>query len=204
MTAYLIFGISYAFAAAIQPGPLQTFLIAQTLKKGWQKTLPAAFAPIISDIPIACLMLFLLNSVPDNFITLLRFTGGLFLIYLAYSAFKSWRAYRAKDQISKQSGNQTFYSAIIVNILNPHPYLGWSLVMGPMFIEGWQVSALNGFALIIGFYLTLIFALSATIILFAFARNFGPNVIKSLLGLSALVLLLFGIYQLWEGISYFY
>jgi len=99
--SYLIFGITYAFAAAVQPGPLLTYIISQTLKKGWRSTLPAAFAwrstlpaafaPVISDIPILILILFLLSTMPDSFIFILRIGGGLFLLYLGFRAFKSWQ-----------------------------------------------------------------------------------------------------------------
>jgi len=74
--SYLILGITYAFAAAVQPGPLQTYLISQTLKKGWRSTLPAAFAPIISDVPIFLLALFLLTSMSDGLIVVLRIAGN--------------------------------------------------------------------------------------------------------------------------------
>ena len=49
---YVIQGIGYGFAAAVQPGPFQTYVIAQTLNSAWRNTLPAAFAPLISDGPI--------------------------------------------------------------------------------------------------------------------------------------------------------
>ena len=91
MISYLFFGITYAFAAAVQPGPLQTYIISQTLKKGWRSTLPAAFAPVISDAPILLLVLFLLSNVPDKFIVILRIGGGMFLLYLGINAFNSWR-----------------------------------------------------------------------------------------------------------------
>ena len=89
MLSYLVFGITYAFAAAVQPGPLQTYLISQTLKRGWRPTLPAAFAPVISDGPILILVLYLLSTMPDSFIVILRIGGGLFLLYLGFRAFKS-------------------------------------------------------------------------------------------------------------------
>ena len=107
MSHYFIFGITYAFAAAVQPGPLQTYIISQTLKKGWRSTLPAAFAPVISDGPILLLTLFLLSAVPDNFIILLRIGGGLFLLYLGFKACKSWQEYESDHTISKKSGKQT-------------------------------------------------------------------------------------------------
>lgn len=202
MLSYLILGISYAFAAGVQPGPLQTYFISQTLKNGWKKTLPAALAPVISDIPIVILILLVLHSVPENFIFFLRVAGGLFLIYLAYKALISWRKYNPQQKIAVSSGKQTLSGAIIVNLLNPNPYLGWSLIMGPLFLEGWNINPMNGIALVVGFYVTIVITMAGTIMLFAFARKLGPRIIKTLLGISAIVLLLFGIYQLWLGAEY--
>ena len=44
MWIYLLQGIGYGLAAASQPGPFQTYLISQTLTRGWKRTLPAALA----------------------------------------------------------------------------------------------------------------------------------------------------------------
>jgi len=96
---------------------------------------------------------------------------------------------------------QTLLKAVIVNALNPAPYLSWSLVMGPLFLEGWKASPANGLALLIGFYFTFIFSLAGIIFLFGYAGKLGPRISRFLLGLSAIVLLLFGIYQLWIGIQ---
>ncbi len=203
MLSYLIFGITYAFAAAVQPGPLLTYIISQTLKKGWRSTLPAAFAPVISDIPILILILFLLSKMPDSFIFILRIGGGLFLLYLGFRAFKSWQEFDADQTILNESGQQTLFNAVFVNLLNPAPYLGWSLILGPIFIEGWKLAPINGIAMIIGFYVTMILTLAGIIILFGFARKMGPKVSKILLGLSSIVLFAFGVYQVWLGINYF-
>ena len=203
MISYLIFGITYAFAAAVQPGPLQTYIISQTLKRGWRSTLPAAFAPVISDGPILLLVLFLLSTVPDNFIFILRIGGGLFLLYLGMNAYNSWKKYATDKIISNESSQQTLIKAVVVNLLNPAPYLGWSLILGPLFFEGWKIAPINGIALIFSFYMTMIITLAGIIILFAFAQKLGPQVSKILLGLSAIVLFSFGIYQLWVGINYY-
>lgn len=203
MLSYLIFGITYAFAAAVQPGPLQTYIISQTLKKGWRQTLPAAFAPVVSDIPILIVILALLSTMPDSFIFMLRLGGGLFLLYLGFRAFKSWQAFDADQTVSNESAQQTLFNAVLVNLLNPAPYLGWSLIMGPIFLQGWKLAPMNGIAMIIGFYVTMVFTLAGTIVLFGFARKMGPRVSKILLGLSSIVLFAFGIYQLYLGINYY-
>ena len=201
MVRYLIFGITYAFAAAVQPGPFQSYLIAQTLSKGWRHTLPAAFSPLISDGPIIVLVLLVLSNVPGGLVQILQIAGGVFLLYLAFGAFRAWQAYAASQVALARSSQQTVLKAATVNLLNPAPYLGWSLVMGPLLLEGWRETPANGIALLLGFYGTMVISLAGIIVLFAAARNLGPQVSRVLLGVSALALACFGLYELWLGTS---
>ena len=203
MLNYLIFGISYAFAAAVQPGPLQTYIISQVFKKGWKASIPLAFSPIISDIPISILTLYLLSNVPDVFINGLRIIGGLFLFFLAYKAYISWKTYIKDENNLSESNQLTFFNAVLINLLNPGPYIGWSLILGPLVLEAWSLAPKIGIALIFCFYSTMIITLIGIIILFAFAKELGPKVSKSIIGISSIGLFMFGIYQLYRGVIFF-
>ena len=201
MTSYLIFGITCAFAAAVQPGPFQTYIISQTISRGWRRTLPAAFSPLLSDIPIIILTLSLLSQVREGFFGFLHCGGGIFLLYLSIRAFREcWNFYpeRAADV---ESSRQTLLNAAVVNILNPNPYIGWSLIMGPLFLKGWRETPLNGISLIVAFYGTMIIGSVGIIMLFAFARNLGPRINRIALGLSSAALACFGFYQLWLSVN---
>ena len=200
MLSYIIFGFAFAFAAAVQPGPLMTYLISQTISKGWKHTLPASFAPIISDGPIIILVLLLLNQIPPWFVQFLHFGGALFLFYLALGSYKSWKNFSLKIPTERNPG-QALMNAVLVNILNPAPYLGWSLVMGPLFLKGYHEAPLNGISLIVSFYVTMILCLMGIIFLFTYAKNIGPNVNRITLGLSVIALIGFGIYQLLMGFN---
>jgi len=192
-------GIIYAFAAAVQPGPLQAYLITQTLSNGWRRTIYSSFAPLFSDIPIIFLMIFILSNVPVIMIHVLQCIGGIFLLYLAFSAFKTWRDYDAEKILKIQTGRQTFIKAVIVNLLNPNPYIGWSLVMGPILLNAWRVSPFYGIVLLLAFYSTMIFFTAIIIILFAFAKGIGRQISKMMVGISALALTGFGLYQIYLG-----
>ena len=200
MFVYLIFGITYAFAAAIQPGPFQTFIISQTLKNGWKRTLPAAFAPILSDGPIIILVLLILNNIPPAFIKFLQIGGGLFLLYLAYGSFNSFLNFDKIKKPEENKSDSTLLKAVLVNILNPAPYIGWSLIMGPMFIKGYRESAMNGIVLIAAFYFTIIICQAGIILLFGLAKNLGPKVTRITLGIASIGLAGFGVYLLWQGV----
>ncbi len=203
MIYYLLLGMTYAFAAAIQPGPFQSYLISQTLSNGWRHTLPAACAPLLSDGPIIVLVVILLSHIPGWFINVLQCAGGVFLFYLALNALKAWRDYNTESVIDSSSSRQSVMQAVVVNFLNPSPYLGWSLVMGPLLLKGWRETPVNGIALLAGFYISMIVSLMGIILLFAFAKTLGPRVTRALIGVSTIALACFGIYQLWFGMKYF-
>jgi threonine/homoserine/homoserine lactone efflux protein len=198
MSTYLILGMAYAFAAAVEPGPLQTYLISQTLSHGWRRTLPAAFSPLISDGPVIALVLLVLSRVPAWMVQGLRLTGGIFVLYLAWGAAKSWRAYDARHTTPAPS---SLLQAALVNVLNPNPYISWSLVLGPLLLKAWRETPANGVALLAGFYGVMVLSLAGTIALFAAARNLGPRVNRVLIGLSSVALACFGCYLLWSGIG---
>jgi threonine/homoserine/homoserine lactone efflux protein len=192
-------GITFGFAVAVQPGPLQAFLISRTLNHGWRHTLPASCAPLISDIPIIILVLLILNIVPIWVENVLHFAGGFFLLFLAWGAFKSFKNYTLNQTVILQSARQNFLKAVIVNLLNPNPYIFWSLVLGPLLIKGWRDAPVNGIGLFVGFYCSMILTTAGIILLFAAIRKFGLRVSRILIGISAIALAFFGFYRLWLG-----
>lgn len=73
--------------------------------------------------------------------------------------------------------------------------------MGPLFLEGWQDTPANSIALVAGFYITMAVTLSGIIVLFDLARKFGPRVSRTLIGVSSVLLWVFGGYQLYLGLQ---
>lgn len=201
MCIYLLQGIGYGFAAAVQPGPFQTYLISQTLSKGWRQTLLAALAPLISDGPIILVTLLVLSQVTQWFQRFLYIAGGLFILYLAYTALVVWRRFDENQKISSSASRQSVLKAALMNALSPGPYIYWSLVTGPILVAGWRQSSINGIGFLLGFYATIVLTLVGIIILFGKARQLGPKVNRLMLGISAIALFGFGLYQLWQGVT---
>ena len=200
MLSYLILGITYGFAAAATPGPLCMYLISQSITAGWRRTIPAAFSPLVSDVPVAILVLTALSQAPSGVVQYLRLIGGLFILYLAFEAWQAWRNFEAQRAVPLQSSSSSLWKAAIVNWLNPNPYLGWSIVLGPVVLSGWRQSPEKGVALLLAFYITMIGTMIAMVVLFAAAKAFGPKVRRSLIGLSSIGLAGLGVYQLWLGL----
>lgn len=200
MWLYILQGIGYGLAAAAQPGPFQTYLISQSLVKGWKRTLPAALAPLLSDGPIIALCLLVLSQVPAWLQRFLYVAGGLFLLYLAYSAYKIWKNFDPEVPPLETGTQQSILKAALINMLNPNPYLFWSLVTGPILVTAWRQTPLYGLGFMGGFYATMVLGFAAIIIGFGSTQRLGPRFTRALLGISAIALFCFGLVQLWLGI----
>jgi threonine/homoserine/homoserine lactone efflux protein len=199
MITYLLQGLSLGLSAAASPGPFQAFIIGQTLKNGWRRTLPAAFAPLISDGPIIALMILLLTQMPPAILRAVQIAGALYVLYLGWQTFQAYRNFRPVE--AADSPGRTLRQAVAANFLSPGPYIFWSLLAGPILVRGWQQSPAHGIAFVFGFYACMIGEWIVLIVLFGAARQLGPRVNRALLGLSALALVGFGIYQLWQGLT---
>jgi hypothetical protein len=68
-------------------------------------------------------------------------------------------------------------------------------------LAGWRRSPANGIGFLVGFYVAIVASLGGIILLFGTARQLGPKVNRALLGVSAVALFGFGLYQLWLGLS---
>jgi threonine/homoserine/homoserine lactone efflux protein len=195
MFEYIFFGSGFAFAAAIQPGPLQAYLLSSVAQNGWKRTLPASFSPLLSDGPIALLVLLVLNRIPETMNWILQAAGGVFLIYLAWISFWQWKK-QSPDTQTNDSTPRTLVQAAMVNILNPNPYIAWSLILEPALLAAWQSSPVNAVALMVAFYATMVTVLGCIILLFGTTHFLGPNNRRALILISAIVLAALGIYQL--------
>jgi threonine/homoserine/homoserine lactone efflux protein len=196
---YLFLGGGFAFAAAIQPGPLQAFMLASVTRVGWKRTLPAALAPIVSDGPIILGVLFILRWLPEGWTSWLRFAGGIFLIYLAWGSFRQWQ-HGPQDTTEEEKPPRTLIHATMINLLNPAPYLGWSLVLGPALLDAWVQSPSFGIVLLVAFYGILTLGNALVIVLFGTTQFLNPKIRHNLILVSAVFLAGLGLFQLWKGL----
>jgi threonine/homoserine/homoserine lactone efflux protein len=195
MFGYFLLGVTFAFAAVAQPGPFQAWLMAQTAAHGWRRTLPAAFSPLLSDGPVILVTLLALSRLPAWFTVWLRVAGGVFVLYLAYGAFRTWQRFHGQMPPAPPAGG-SLMRATLVNLLNPNPWFSWSLVLGPLLLKAWREGPWRAVVLLAGFYGVMVLGLAAIIVLFGLARRLGPAVNRALIGFSAVVLTLFGCWLL--------
>ncbi len=186
---YILTGLILGITAGISPGPLMAVLISETIKGNIKNGLMVAVIPVITDIPLIILTVFILRKFKDINIILdiLYIIGGLTLIYFGIKDLLTNKV-NINYNLSKFS---SLKKGIITNILNPHPYIFWVFIGVPFIINGNLLQ-------IIGFVASFFTGIVGSKIVIALSVEKSKHFIQSnyylyLIKLSGIILIIFGI-----------
>lgn len=197
-------GIGLGFAAGANPGPFQNYLISTTLAQGWRKSIIVVFAPIPTDIPIILLSVFLLNQLPPQFTPVIQIVGGLFLLWLAYGNWKQFRAgvtFNTSASTDSTSRRQIFTRALLMNWLNPNPYIFWTSVNGRLLVDGLNESIWAGLGFLLGFYVTFLSILVVYVVVFDRLRRLDERVTRAIFVITLVIMVIIGLQFIAQGVS---
>jgi len=150
----IVMGAIFGITAGISPGPLLTLVITETLTHNKTEGIKVAMAPLITDFPIIALAFLVFTRISELnvLMSLISFLGGIFLIYLGYECFKT----KGLDVDNQKNKHKSLLKGVIVNILNPHPYLFWITVGTPIALKAYQLSLTAAVLYFLSFYSLLI------------------------------------------------
>jgi len=154
MLTFLTTGIILGLSAGFAPGPILALVISETLNHDKKAGIKVALAPIITDLPIIVLTLFILSKL-SGFHTILgviSLLGGCFILYLGFESIRT----RGMDICSDNDTPRSLQKGIIVNLLSPHPYLFWFSVGGPLTVKAMQHNIIAAATFIASFYVLLV------------------------------------------------
>lgn len=214
MTVWGALGIggSLGLGAGITPGPLLGLVIAETLRNGWRAGVSVALAPLLGDLFVIACCFLLLTQLPPVFFALLSFLGGLYVSFLGWETLQTVPAAPVPTAVvptavvptAERTGNtwQSLRKGLTVNLLNPHPYLFWLTVGGPLMMQSYTQSAFGAMvAFLGGFYGCLV----GSKVLLAFLVHSGRVWLQDrgyriTLQLSGVLLFLLGGMLIWEAL----
>ena len=151
---FLISGIIFGFAAGTSPGPLLALVFSETLKYGKIEGIKIAVSILITELPIALFVLFILSNLTKYgfIIGIISLFGACYLIYLG---IKNLRVKTSAFEV-ESAEEDGLKRGIIVNLLNPNPYLFWLSIGGPMIFKSLDTHVSATVLFILGFYSLLI------------------------------------------------
>ena len=175
MINFLTIGIILGLSAGFAPGPLLTLVISETLQHDIKSGVKVALAPIITDLPIIVLTLFILAKLSNfhNILGIISLTGGFFILFMGYESIRT----KGVELNLQEAKPQSLKKGILANALNPHPYLFWFSVGAPTMTKAMSLNIVAPLAFISSFYALLVGSKILLAILVGKSKSFlGGNV----------------------------
>jgi len=204
---YLIQGLLLGLGVGLAPGPLLALVISASLRGGTSHGLRVALSPLITDLPIIVISLFILRQINNSALGFLSIVGTIVLFYFAY---ESWMAGKNNPQDFIKEGKSigstktTLFKAILTNFVNPSAWLFWMTAGGTLLVSGWNNSLLDAAGFLVGFYLLLIGSKALLAFGIGSTRNKMPSwLYKLLVRIAAILLLVLGIELFRSSLNFF-
>jgi threonine/homoserine/homoserine lactone efflux protein len=199
MLSYLFSGILLGLVAGVSPGPLLILVVSETLQGGVKEGIRISLAPLITDLPIFFISVFLLSrfSDKDTVLGILSIIGAIVIVYLGYKNI----TVKAVEISAQEAGSKSLWKGIVVNAISPHPYLFWFAVGGPIIAKALQNSVLSAALFTLSFYILLITSkIFISLIVEKFKRFLLSKSYTNLLRILGILLLVFALLFLRDGL----
>ncbi len=202
MIAALATGTVLGLSSGLSPGPFFALVVSQSLRHGAREGMKVAVAPLLTDAPIILLCAVVLTRLSNFQVVLgvITLAGAGFVSYLAYESLRT----SGFDLVAAPAQPKSLRKGVLVNFLNPHPYLFWLTVGAPIILKGWAENPLAAVSFLASFYTCLI---GATIVVAAATahsrRFFAGRAYVWLMRLLGALLFLFALMLFWNALGFF-
>jgi len=203
MESLIISGTILGLSAGLSPGPMLTLVITQTLQHGIREGMKVACAPLLTDVPIIIVCLGILSTIADVNLVLgiLALIGGVYLFYLGISSFR-FTGENLEDAAAKP---QSLRKGVMINFLNPSPYLFWTSIGGPLVLKSPDSSLISALVFILPFYVLLVGSKVIVAVISGQSKNLlNSNHYRLIIRFLGLVLIGFGVLFWWDGLGYLF
>ena len=201
MKTLLISGIILGLSAGLSPGPMLTLVITQTLQHGIREGMKVACAPLLTDIPIIIVCLGILSAFANMNLVLgvLALIGGVYLFYLGMCSFR----FSGDDLEVAHVKPESLKKGVMINFLNPSPYMFWTSIGGPLVLKSPDSSLISAMGFILPFYVLLVGSKIVVAVISGKSKNFlKSNHYRFIIRFLGLVLIGFGVLFWRDGIRY--
>jgi threonine/homoserine/homoserine lactone efflux protein len=201
MISALTTGILFGLSSGLAPGPLLALVLTQTLKHNAREGMKVAAAPLLTDLPVILVSVFILVRFLNyrSILGGISLVGGLYVLYLAYESVKTKPLSIAVSETEPHSLRKGWW----VNTLNPHPYLFWMTVGAPFILKSGEQGLLPPVMFVLFFFVSLVGSKMLLALLIGKSRSFltQSTYLWVMRGLGVM-LALFGIFLLRDGLTF--
>jgi len=168
--AFLTTGLLLGLAAGFAPGPVLALVISETLAHGLRSGIKVALAPLMTDLPVIIITVFILARLTqfNHILGIISLTGGCFVGYLGYESIRC----QGLRLDGERQAPRSLTKGVLTNLLSPYPYLFWFSVGAPTMVKALQLDPSYALAFIGAFYCALVGAKIALALAVETSRSF--------------------------------
>jgi threonine/homoserine/homoserine lactone efflux protein len=200
MIDFLSTGTLLGLTAGFSPGPLLVLVISETLRHDIKEGIKVSIAPIITDLPILLISLFVLTQL-SNFKILLgciSIFGGFFILYLGYESLRT----KGVELHFEEQTSKSLKKGVITNVLNPHPYVFYITVGAPMMVKALDKNVFSAIAFMGSFLFFLVGSKVILAIIVGKSRTFlKDRIYLWIMRMLGILLLLFSLFLFRDGFN---
>ncbi len=133
-------GVVLGLSAGLSPGPLQTLVLAQSMRHGTREGLKVALVPLFTDVPVILVCILVLKRLSHfgPVLGAVSLVGTLFVLWLAWESF----TVRGMEMADPDVDPKSLRRGALVNFLNPNVYVFWLTVGSPIILNAWAKTPL--------------------------------------------------------------
>jgi threonine/homoserine/homoserine lactone efflux protein len=161
--------------------------------------LKVALAPLITDLPIILITLFILTKLAhfELILGMISFLGGSFIFYLSYESIQT----KPIEFEVQNTDPKSLRKGALVNALNPHPYLFWFSVGAPIMVSAQGESSFGAAAFLVSFYVFLVGAKVVTALVVSKSRTFlAGSIYICTMRILGVLLFFFAMLLFWDAL----
>lgn len=196
----LLNGMLLGFSIAAPVGPIGILCLRKTLTQGRSFGFVAGLGAASADAvygSMAALGLTVISHFLIRYSPWVQLLGAIFLLYLAYTTFRSPVTQATEADIAKTNYLKTFITTFFLTLTNPLTILSFIGIFAGMNIASGSVSSVY---LIVGVFLgSAAWWLILSTVAGLLRQMIRPHVMKMINLFSGLILLAFGIYSLYSA-----
>lgn len=126
-------------------------VISQSLRFGFKEGAIVAMAPLVTDGPLVLLSALVLTEAAaiEGALGILSLLGAVFLFYLAWDSASSGTLEVRDDP---RQNPQSLRKSVVANLLNPHAYLFWFVLGGPLVVRASEAGGPSSWLFVVVFF----------------------------------------------------
>lgn len=199
MIEYLVSGILFGLSAGFGPGPLMTLVISESFRGGTREGIKVALAPLLTDPPIVLVTVVLVGQISgfDTALAVISICGAVVVVGMGVETIRA----RVPETFTGQTHGRALMRGALVNALNPHPYLFWIVVGGPIVHRAQaETGAAGVIAFVAGMYTCLVGGKMTVSFIVGRSRRFiSQRVYRFVMVSLGILLLVFAVTLLFKG-----